>query len=473
MASGEELSPAGKMLLEPSMNCYVIATIGLKTRIDPQVIREGLSQTLLKHSRFTSKLAKEGGKIKWIPTRVELEKHIIVPEIDSNIEDPDRFVEDYISHFTKTSLDQSKPLWEVHLLNIKTSNAEAVAIFRIHHSLGDGASLISLLLAVTRKTSDPHALPTVPTQNRDSSHHSSSQFSCFFAIWWGLLLIWHTLVDMLLSLLTIFFIRDTPTPLKGAPGVGLNIKRFVNRTVSMDDIKLVKNQMQTTVNDVLLGVTQAALTRYLNRAYDLESNVNVAKQRSSFLKKVRLRALVLVNIRPIGGIQDLADMMAEKSKVKWGNRMGYIILPFHIALYEDPLEYIRKAKDRIDRKKHSLEAICSYTCSKAVHNLLGAKVAAAMTERLLLNTTIAFSNVAGPVEEISFYGHPVAYIAPTVYGLSNALTIHFQSYANKMTISLAVDPLVIPDPYLLCDDLEQSLKLITDAVQRKNIVDLV
>jgi len=56
MASGEELSPAGKMLLEPSMNCYVIATIGLKTRIDPQVIREGLSQTLLKHSRFTSKL---------------------------------------------------------------------------------------------------------------------------------------------------------------------------------------------------------------------------------------------------------------------------------------------------------------------------------------------------------------------------------------------------------------------------------
>ncbi|KAK8466646.1 hypothetical protein PHAVU_008G157813 [Phaseolus vulgaris] len=166
-------------------------------------------------------------------------------------------------------------------------------------------------------------------------------------------------------------------------------------------------------------------------------------------------------------------MMAEKSKVKWGNRMGYIILPFHIALYEDPLEYIRKAKDRIDRKKHSLEAICSYTCSKAVHNLLGAKVAAAMTERLLLNTTIAFSNVAGPVEEISFYGHPVAYIAPTVYGLSNALTIHFQSYANKMTISLAVDPLVIPDPYLLCDDLEQSLKLITDAVQRKNIVDLV
>ena len=186
---------------------------------------------------------KEGRTRKWIPTTVNLDNHIIVPEIDSNIEHPDRFVEDYISHFTKTPLDLSKPLWELHLLNIKTSDAEAVAIFRIHHSVGDGASLISLLLAATRKTSDPHALPTVPTKNRNSERHRSWLFS----IWWGLLLIWHTLVDMLLFTLTIFFIRDTPTPLKGAPGVALNTKRFVNHTVSMDDIKLIKNQMQTVI----------------------------------------------------------------------------------------------------------------------------------------------------------------------------------------------------------------------------------
>ncbi|XP_027939480.1 O-acyltransferase WSD1-like isoform X3 [Vigna unguiculata] len=395
----EEVSPVGKLFLEASMNCYVIASMGSKTRINPEVIREGLCQTLLKHPRFTSKLVKEGRTRKWIPTTVNLDNHIIVPEIDSNIEHPDRFVEDYISHFTKTPLDLSKPLWELHLLNIKTSDAEAVAIFRIHHSVGDGASLISLLLAATRKTSDPHALPTVPTKNRNSERHRSWLFS----IWWGLLLIWHTLVDMLLFTLTIFFIRDTPTPLKGAPGVALNTKRFVNHTVSMDDIKLIKNQMQTTVNDVLLGVTQAALTLYLNRAYDQEANFNGAKGRSSALKNIRLRASILVNIRPVGGIQ----------------------------------------------------------------------VAAAITERVLFNTSIAFSNVAGPVEEISFLGHPVAYIAPSVYGHPQALTIHFQSYANKMTISLAVDPLVIPDPYLLCDDFEQSLKLIRDAVQRNNVVHLV
>lgn len=44
------------------------------------------------------------------------------------------------------------------------------------------------------------------------------------------------------------------------------------------------------------------------------------------------------------------------------------------------------------------------------------QVAGAITRRVLFHTTIAFSNVAGPVEEVSFYGHPVAYIAPSVYG---------------------------------------------------------
>lgn len=67
-------------------------------------------------------------------------------------------------------------------------------------------------------------------------------------------------------------------------------------------------------------------------------------------------------------------MMAKKSKAKWGNGLGYIILPFSIALEEDPLEYVRRAKATIDRKKHSLEAICTHVCAKLVLNLFGVKV---------------------------------------------------------------------------------------------------
>uniref|UniRef100_A0A453LFI5 O-acyltransferase WSD1 C-terminal domain-containing protein n=1 Tax=Aegilops tauschii subsp. strangulata TaxID=200361 RepID=A0A453LFI5_AEGTS len=46
--------------------------------------------------------------------------------------------------------------------------------------------------------------------------------------------------------------------------------------------------------------------------------------------------------------------------VAWGNQLGYILLPFHLAMHNDPLAYVRKAKMTVDRKKSSLEAI--FTC---------------------------------------------------------------------------------------------------------------
>ena len=136
-------------------------------------------------------------------------------------------------------------------------------------------------------------------------------------------------------------------------------------------------------------------------------------------------------------------MMAEKSKAKWGNCIGYVLMPFPLALQEDPLEYVLQAKATIDRKKHSFEAVLSFGCAQLALKLLGHKVpnlltihkclihclptygmlfvcwgqvAAPITRRVLCHTTAAFSNVVGPTEEIAFYGHPVAYISPTVYG---------------------------------------------------------
>lgn len=51
-----------------------------------------------------------------------------------------------------------------------------------------------------------------------------------------------------------------------------------------------------------------------------------------------------------------------------------------------------------------------------------------------------------------------------MYSLRQALTIHFQSYMNKVKMVLAVDEEAIPDPQKLCDDLANALNLIKDAV---------
>ncbi|KAG2701145.1 hypothetical protein I3760_06G030700 [Carya illinoinensis] len=473
----EPLSPAARFFHTPRFNVYIIAIVGCKTSFNTDVVKAGLEQTLVKHPRFSSKMVVDGNKYcknkKWTQTKVNLEDHIIVPELDPNIDFPDRFVEDYVSNVTRTPLDLSKPLWELHLLNIKTSDAEAVGVFRIHHSMGDGASLISVLLACTRKTSDPEALPSVPVKKRAGSMFNSRDgfWWYFLAIWLFLRLIWNTMVDVFLFVATTLFLKDMKTPIKGAPGVELNVKKFVHRTVSLDDIKLVKNAMNMTVNDVVAGITQAGLSRYLNRRYSEEKKDGPVKQSNSNIPKgIRLRAVILVNLRKSAGIQDVADMMAKGSKIRWGNLIGYMFLPFTIALQDDPLDYVWKAKATIDRKKLSLEPIFTNTCIGLAFRIFGTKVAAAIICRALSNITMAISGVVGPQEEISFYGHPIAYLAPTVYGDPVALVVHYQSYVNKMTISLSVDPSVILDPHDLCNDIEESLKLIQHTVVNKGLI---
>lgn len=184
---------------------------------------------------------KKDGGMKWVPTEVDLEKHVIVPTFHSTVDSPDKIVEDYISDLSKTSIDLSKPLWELHLLNIKSSDAESIAVFRIHHSLGDGMSLMSLVLACTRQISNPEALPTLPVAKKSIPDPMSSG-----GFWWKIQLVWNTIVDVLLFVATALFLRDTATPLSYGrdDGGGRGQRRFVYRTVSLDDIKLIKNGMK-------------------------------------------------------------------------------------------------------------------------------------------------------------------------------------------------------------------------------------
>lgn len=44
------------------------------------------------------------------------------------------------------------------------------------------------------------------------------------------------------------------------------------------------------------------------------------------------------------------------------------------------------------------------------------QTASALSHKIITNTTMCFSNLVGPLEEIEFYGHPMDYIAPSSYG---------------------------------------------------------
>uniref|UniRef100_A0A0D3C0U4 O-acyltransferase WSD1 C-terminal domain-containing protein n=1 Tax=Brassica oleracea var. oleracea TaxID=109376 RepID=A0A0D3C0U4_BRAOL len=108
--------------------------------------------------------------------------------------------------------------------------------------------------------------------------------------------------------------------------------------------------------------------------------------------------------------------MAKNSKCRWGNYFSSISFPISICLEADPLVYLSKAKSVMDRKKHSLLPSLAFSSTEFIFNTFGAKLGGTLLKRLVSNTTTFISNMIGPTDEISFHGHPILYIAPSVYG---------------------------------------------------------
>jgi len=69
--------------------------------------------------------------------------------------------------------------------------------------------------------------------------------------------------------------------------------------------------------------------------------------------------------------------MMESSKdngARWGNKLGYMLILFHLAKHDDPLEYVRKATKVARRKKSSMESVFTFWSGDMVLKLFGIKV---------------------------------------------------------------------------------------------------
>ncbi|KAL1214486.1 Wax ester synthase/diacylglycerol acyltransferase 2 [Cardamine amara subsp. amara] len=116
------VSPFSRLFSLQGFDCFNIVTIGFKNEANPCALVEGFKNTLINHPRFSSILETGQGehKEKWIPKKVKIEDHVVVPDIDPTIDNPDQFLEDYTSNMVFSPLDMSKPLWEIHILKLKT-----------------------------------------------------------------------------------------------------------------------------------------------------------------------------------------------------------------------------------------------------------------------------------------------------------------------------------------------------------------
>ena len=227
-------------------------------------------------------------------------------------------------------------------------------------------------------------------------------------------------------------------PLSPAPPTPWNAsvtpnRRFAMGSVSLANVKALKNATGGTINDVVMAMCTGALRSYLLR-HDV-------------LPDDPLRAMVPVSIRT----GDEADV--------WSNRVSAIVaeLPTNCA---DPVERVERCREAMAAAKRQFELVPAEAMMEATQVTSPVVAASAirlvgrlkLADRVNSPINVVVSNVPGPREPLYFAGakleayFPVSTIADGV-GLN--ITVH--SYEDRLDIGLISDRELVPDLWDLVD----------------------
>jgi WS/DGAT/MGAT family acyltransferase len=215
---------------------------------------------------------------------------------------------------------------------------------------------------------------------------------------------------------------DPRTRLKGKLGV---MKRAAwSAPFPLEDIKLIKNALGGTVNDVLVTAVAGGLRRYLVAAGD-----DVGDDGGG----LEIRAVLPVNLR------DDAD------NGKLGNKFGLVFLTLPIYI-EEPLMRLAEVRRRMLELKRSAEAPVTLGILGAMG--LGTDAFREFVVRTLEpKATIVLTNVPGPPIPLYLAGQRIQELmfwVPQAGRLSVGISI--LSYAGNVHLGIATDAGLVPDP---------------------------
>jgi WS/DGAT/MGAT family acyltransferase len=312
-----------------------------------------------------------------------------------------------------TPFDPERPRWDLYL--VEGYGPGCAIVCRVHHCIADGIGVARVLLSLTDHTPEPMHGVTAPIGARQPR-----QLRQLVRAARG-----YTRV-LAKSLLTG---PDADTRLKGVLGVAQ--RAATTRPIRLADVKRTGHAAGSTVNDVVLSAVTGALRTYL-----LERDGPVAE----------IRASVPVNLRPL----------SEPIPRQLGNKFGLALLPLPLGLH-DPQERLAEVHRRMAEIKDSPEAAVSYGTLR-VAGLMPLAIERAIIDVLTARASAVITDVPGPPYVVYLAGTPVrgmAAWAPKPGSISMSVTIF--SYNGELTVSLAADAGLIPDPERILAGVEDEL----------------
>jgi diacylglycerol O-acyltransferase len=349
-------------------------------------------------------------------------------------------------------IDRDRPLWEMFLIE-GLSGGRCVLLWKVHHCLMDGASGASL----TEQLFDisPDATRTRQSLIKDTAEAGKSvaPYELIGNALRNATELPRNQMDYLeraaRRLLEVR--RGHTSPSSVAPPAVFNgrvgkRRRVTWSSVSLEDVKKLKNTCSVTVNDVVLAMTSGALRTYLGGREALPEESLIASVPYSTRK---------------AGDESL------------GNQVREIVIPLATHL-EDPIARLLQIHEDATAAKagaasNETLSVMGVMAETLLPGALGLMMrgAATVSEQLPLPANVVVSNV--PMAPMPLYcaGARLTQIVPfSLLGATQGLNITVVSYCGELHFGLAHDPDLLPEAWALAEQIPKSFQALQDAVDR-------
>lgn len=389
-------------------------------------------------------------------------------------------VQAHVGRAFATPFDHAHPLWTIDLITgvhgLGPTPGSAV-YFRIHHAITDGVRMVQMLLSLFDHDGHERALPPQVGRDRDTRGFLTASSD---AVRRGLADasdIGRHLVDDALHLpwtvaehlrpsvlqedlatlvhpsrlvdafeligseenesvntvgeMSRIFAsgHEVTTAWSGTPG----IDKLVSWVDGLDlaTLKAASRKHQATLNDLYLCLVSLALTRYL-------------RERDALVEEIHW--MMPMSLQPLD---------IESAPTELGNFFCLVFVPMPLGI-DDFDALVHAVQNRLHRVKNSQEPILAFGLQKVMAKL-PRRMATALTDMFASKAAGVISAVPGPAGPMSTCGVPVTSVVawPPNSG-DQAMSLCMFSHDGGVTIGLACDATLLPDPQLITDYLRQA-----------------
>jgi WS/DGAT/MGAT family acyltransferase len=372
-------------------------------------------------------------------------RHIAVPAPGGP-----RELADLAAHLVALQLDRSRPLWEMWVIEGLEHGYVAV-LSKVHHAAIDGASGNEITVATLDLEPDPG--PEPPPEEPWQPDKVPSDVELFgYAVSSLARQPWRLVKAAQRTVTSTIDRRRLPTrggtapppSMFSAPRTSINRaitghRSFAQTTVSLSEVKDLKNQFGVTVNDVVLHLCGTALKGYFDRQGEVLDGALVA--------------MVPVSVR------------TEDQKGELGNRVSSMLASLATDI-EDPAERLQAIHEGMaaGKERHAIGADALQDWAEFAAPALAGRAArlysrmrVAGLHRPAFNVTI--SNVPGPPFPLYSAGAKLVAnypIGPIFDG--GGLNMTVMSYQDNLDFGLLACPDVLPDVWSVADGLGDALE---------------